>query len=121
VKALLVLFLLAVSVQAQQPVAVSLDRDAAVRFLNGACVPPLTEARTDNSVTVIVQDRSNEAELTAALILALGIVPPSRVVEIDEAIPEGFQHLDTIEHNSHPPFRPQRLVGPIVPVVRFCK
>jgi hypothetical protein len=120
-KTLLCILLLAASAQAQQPVTISLDRNAAIRFLNGECVPPLIDARTDNPVTVIVQDVTNPAELTAALILALGIVPQSRVIEIDEAIPEGFQHLDTIEHNSHPPFRPQRLVAEPVPRVRFCQ
>jgi hypothetical protein len=120
-KTILCILLLAASAQAQQPVAVILDRDAAIRFLNGECVPPLVDARTDNSVTVIVRDVSNPTELTAALILALGIVPPSRVVEIDEAIPEGLQHLDVIGHNSHPPFRPQRLVAEPVRHVRFCQ
>lgn len=124
-KTLFCILALALTAQAQQSEfrVVYIDRDKAVRFINGECIQRGLIAETANPVTLIVRTggRSDTTEWTNALILALGIIPPSRVIEIDERIPAGFGHLDIIEdHNSHLPFREQRIIGPIVPRVRFC-
>lgn len=101
--------------------AMRIDREDARAFLNGRCLPPVLQADSTDTVTVIVAAGSTAEEWTAALVLALGIVPPSRVIEIDEPIPAGFEHLDIIDHRSHPPFREQRVVGQTPPRVRFCQ
>jgi hypothetical protein len=112
-------------VEAQAFVMIEIDREAATLWLNGECIPTIVGPQRDKpSLNIIIRRNgpTDNVEWTAALILALGIVPDHAVIELDIPIPAGFKHIDIIDHhNGHIPFRAQRLIGREIRPVVFCR
>lgn len=131
-KALIILLLLTVVAQAQQPTAIRIPREDALRYLAGGCFPRAPQESPDGVPIILTGlyrppfDKEmpilfDGQEVAHALILALGAVPESQLIEVEDEIPAGFRDLGVKSHRGHHPFRPQRLVAAPVKPVKFCE
>lgn len=111
-------------------VAMVLDRDVARRVLAGECLDRRalhvlqTPEPIDSDVMLILK-RGSAADgqaIADALVLALGILPRTMVIDADATLPEGFTFDRFVEVGEAPHFRSKRgqLVNEIIPPVKFC-
>lgn len=92
-----------------EKIAKSIPREVAISALKGECLSKKYHQNVDPLL------------LTNSLILHLGIIPPSHLIELHEEIPPTHKHLSIVSHNGHHPFRPQRLIGEVIKPITFCK
>lgn len=120
-KTLLCILMLCHAARAQQPVAIRIPREDARRYLAGECFPRAPQSAPDGLPLILKQTPLDAQEVAHALILALGAVPESQLIEVEDEIPAGFRDLGVKSHRGHHPFRPQRLVAAPVKPVKFCE
>lgn len=123
-----ILCILVLMAQVQQPVkvkpiAIYIPHADIQRYLAGeVCFPRAPQSAPDGLPVVLRQFPPSDAqEVARALALALGAIPESHLIEVDDDLPVGFRDLGIVSHRGHHPFREQRLIGETIRPVRFCE
>jgi len=115
-------------------VAFAYDKDGARLLLAGReCFDPSTLVRfeqadeDDDDVVMLIlkQDAVDQRDgqaVAEAVVLALGILPRTMIIDADATIPEGFVHRHFVEVGQDPTrtTRGQR-VDEVIPPVTFCE
>lgn len=106
----------------ERTIAIRIPREDAHRYLAGAaCFPRAPQSAPDGLPVILRQSGLTEQGVAHALILALGAIPESHLIDLDADIPDNHRDLGVVTHRGHHPFRNQRLIAPPIRPVTFCQ